>query len=82
MSIFAHMRLRTTSSASAPLSKGPCQTMVSGTGRFQLAPGSPGAGAAQVIPNYSDGYTGKAPDVGAHQRGAPPVRYGIDAGQP
>ena len=52
------------------------------TGRFQLAPGSPGAGAGQAIPNFSDGYTGEAPDVGAHQRGAPPVRYGIDARQP
>ena len=51
------------------------------TGRFQLAPGSPGAGAGQAIPNFSDGYTGKAPDIGAHQRGAPPIRYGIDARQ-
>ena len=52
------------------------------TGRFQLAPGSPGAGAGQAIPNFSDGYTGEAPDVGAHQRGAPPIRYGVDARQP
>ena len=41
------------------------------TGRFQLAPASPGAGAGQPIPNFSDGYTGPAPDIGAHQRGAP-----------
>jgi len=52
------------------------------TGRFQLAPDSPGAGAGQVIPNFSDGYTGRAPDIGAHQRGAPPIRYGITANQP
>ncbi|HEY5912079.1 MAG TPA: right-handed parallel beta-helix repeat-containing protein [Verrucomicrobiae bacterium] len=51
-------------------------------GRFQLAADSPGAGASQAIPNFSDGYTGKAPDVGAHQRGAPPVRYGVRATQP
>ena len=52
------------------------------TGRFQLAPDSPGAGAGQPIPNFSDGYTGRAPDVGAHQRGAPPMQYGVTANQP
>lgn len=52
------------------------------TGRFQLAPDSPGAGAGQPIPNFSDGYRGKAPDVGAHQRGAPAIQYGVDAKQP
>lgn len=52
------------------------------TGRFQLAPNSPGAGAGQPIPNFSDGYTGKAPDIGAHQRGAPPMRFGVKAKQP
>jgi hypothetical protein len=49
------------------------------TGRFQLAPDSPGVGAGQPIPNFSDGCTGKAPDMGAHQRGAPPVQYGVSA---
>ena len=51
------------------------------TGRFQLAPGSPGAGTGVAIPNFSDGYTGPAPDVGAHQRGAPPVQFGVGAKQ-
>src|SRR6266404_3331591 len=37
MSIFAHMRARTTSSAAAPVSNGPCQAMVSRIGLFQLA---------------------------------------------
>ncbi len=50
-------------------------------GCFQLAPGSPGVEAGEVIPNFSDGYGGQAPDVGAHQRGAPPIRYGVEAGQ-
>jgi hypothetical protein len=53
-----------------------------GTGRFQLAPSSAGAGAGEPIPNFSDGYTGPAPDVGAHQRGAPPMRFGLAAGTP
>jgi len=52
------------------------------TGRFQLAPSSPGAGAGQPIPNFSDGYSGTAPDMGAHQRGAPPMRFGVAAAQP
>lgn len=51
------------------------------TGRFQLQPSSPGAGAGQVIPNFSDGYLGQAPDTGAHQRGAPPILYGVRAGR-
>lgn len=50
------------------------------TGRFQLANDSPGAGAGEIIPNFSDGFTGKAPDIGAHDRGAPPIHYGIKAG--
>lgn len=52
------------------------------TGRFQLAPDSPGAGAGQPIPNFSYGYTGKAPDLGAHQRGEPAIQYGVRANQP
>ncbi|HPM82502.1 MAG TPA: right-handed parallel beta-helix repeat-containing protein [Candidatus Anammoximicrobium sp.] len=52
------------------------------TGQFQLAPASPGAGAGQPIPNFSDTYTGPAPDMGAHQRGAGPMRFGVAAGQP
>ena len=47
------------------------------TGRFQLTPGSPGAGAGAAIPNFSDGFTGPAPDMGAHQRGMPPLRFGF-----
>ena len=50
-----------------------------GAGRFQLAPESPGAGAGQPLPNFSTEYTGSAPDVGAHQRGAPSMRYGVNA---
>ena len=49
------------------------------SGRFQLAPSSPGAGAGEPLPNFSPAYTGPAPDVGAHQRGAPPMRFGVEA---
>jgi hypothetical protein len=51
------------------------------TGNFQLAPTSPGAGAGQPIPNFSDPYIGAAPDIGAHQRGAPPMRFGVGAAE-
>jgi hypothetical protein len=50
-------------------------------GRYQLAPGSPGYDAGVVIPNFNDGYTGKAPDMGAHEKGAPPMRFGVGAGK-
>ncbi|MHB8898656.1 MAG: right-handed parallel beta-helix repeat-containing protein [Thermoguttaceae bacterium] len=52
------------------------------TGRFQLAPESPGAGAGEPIPNFSQGYTGDKPDMGAHQRGETPMRFGVKAGGP
>lgn len=51
------------------------------TGRFQLTADSPGVAAGVVIPNFSDGYRGDAPDMGAHQRGTPPIKYGVGAGQ-
>ncbi|MBM3852632.1 MAG: hypothetical protein FJ399_05710 [Verrucomicrobia bacterium] len=47
------------------------------TGRFQLAPHSPGAGAGETLPNFSGAFSGKAPDIGAHQRGAPPMQFGV-----
>lgn len=52
------------------------------SGHFQLSPGSPGAGVGLVIPNFSASFSGNAPDIGAHQRGAPPKRYGTAANQP
>ncbi len=50
------------------------------SGRFQLADGSPGAGAGERIPNFSGAPEGAGPDIGAHQRGAPPMRFGVGAG--
>lgn len=49
------------------------------TGRFQLTPDSPGAAVGQPIPNFTPTYSGSAPDLGAHQRGAPPLRFGVPA---
>jgi hypothetical protein len=46
------------------------------TGRFELAGDSPGAGAGEWIPNFSAGPPGTRPDMGAHPRGAPLMRFG------
>ncbi len=37
---------------------------------FQLTPGSVGVDDGQIIPNFSDGYIGSAPDIGAFEVGA------------
>jgi hypothetical protein len=49
-------------------------------GLYQLAPGSPGQGKGVPLPNFSDGFAGAAPDMGAHQSGAPAMRFGAKAG--
>jgi hypothetical protein len=50
-------------------------------GHFQLAESSAGVDAGETIANFSDGYTGSAPDLGAHERGAPPMRFGVRAAE-
>ena len=48
-------------------------------GRYSLAAASPGFDAAEVIPNFNDGFNGAAPDVGAHEAGTPPLEFGVNA---
>ncbi len=48
-------------------------------GNFQLAPKSPGYDQAVVIPNFCDIFTGNAPDMGAHEAGTAPMRFGVKA---
>lgn len=50
-------------------------------GRYQLAPGSPGYDAGVRIPNFNDDFRGRAPDMGAAEAGAPPMRFGVAAGR-
>ncbi|MDQ8209329.1 malectin domain-containing carbohydrate-binding protein [Coraliomargarita sp. SDUM461003] len=38
-------------------------------GLYQLAAGSPGIDAGEIIPNFTDGYVGSAPDMGAYEYG-------------
>jgi hypothetical protein len=48
-------------------------------GDYSLDPSSPGFDAGEVIPNFNDGFAGKAPDVGAFEAGSPPMEFGVKA---
>jgi hypothetical protein len=48
-------------------------------GCFWLAPDSPGRDAGVRLPNFNDGFTGKAPDMGACETGTRPMEFGVDA---
>jgi hypothetical protein len=50
-----------------------------GKGQFQLAPASPGYDGAVRLPNFNDGYTGRGPDIGAHEADTPPMQFGVSA---
>jgi hypothetical protein len=43
---------------------------------FSLRPGSKAIDAGMVLPNVNDGFTGKAPDLGAYERGKAMPWYG------
>jgi len=43
---------------------------------FQLKPGSKAVDAGVIIPTINDDFAGKAPDLGAVEVGAPPMKYG------
>jgi hypothetical protein len=43
---------------------------------FRLKPGSPAIDAGAELPSITDGFTGKAPDIGAYEAGKPPPHYG------
>jgi hypothetical protein len=47
------------------------------SGQFQLTPDSPGAGQGVVIPNFTGKFSGPNPDIGAQQRGTPPMQFGL-----
>ena len=51
-------------------------------GQYQLSPDSPGFDKGERIPNFNDSFTGAGPDVGAHEAGTPPMRFGVKAAAP
>ena len=59
------------------MSRAPASTSPKKSGRFELAPESPGVAAGEPIPNFSGIYEGPAPDIGAHQTGTPAMRFGV-----
>jgi hypothetical protein len=50
-----------------------------GKGEFALDSSSPGYDAGVVLPNFNDGFTGSAPDMGAHESGTPALEFGVEA---
>ena len=44
--------------------------------RVTLADGCAAVDAGEVMANINDGFIGAAPDLGAHERGAPEIQYG------
>lgn len=43
---------------------------------FRLRSGSPAVDAGTVLPTITDGFTGRAPDLGAFESGRPEYHYG------
>jgi hypothetical protein len=48
-------------------------------GSFTLAAARPGVDKGERIPNFTDGYHGARPDMGAQERGAATMRFGVAA---
>ena len=48
-------------------------------GLYQLASGTPGFNQGTRLANFNDGYSGSAPDIGAHEGGTPAMKFGIAA---
>jgi hypothetical protein len=43
---------------------------------LRLKPGSAAVDRGLALPGINDGYSGRAPDLGCYEAGAPPPRYG------
>jgi cysteine-rich repeat protein len=57
----------------------PVYASANGPGEYALASSSLGYDQALFIPNFSDGFTGAAPDIGAFEAGSPAMQFGVDA---
>ncbi|MGQ0618670.1 MAG: hypothetical protein ACT4QA_01950 [Panacagrimonas sp.] len=49
------------------------------TGRFALDTGTPGYDAGTEIPNFLNTWTGRGPDMGAHEALTAPMAFGVNA---
>jgi hypothetical protein len=60
------------------LSNSPQTQLVNWTNNnFSLLPNAPAVNAGVVIPGFTDGYVGSAPDLGAYELGSPPWNAGV-----
>ena len=50
-----------------------------GSGNYQLETTSVGFDAGKVLPSFNDGFSGTAPDAGAHESGSTAMTFGISA---
>jgi hypothetical protein len=66
--IFAHVRM--------PDASDPQRVYTPDGFDFSLRPGSPAIDAGVELPTITDGFTGRAPDLGAFESGRPPFHYG------
>ncbi len=48
-------------------------------GLFWLSSASPGYDGGVLLPNFNDGYKGRAPDIGAHEADTPLMEFGVEA---
>jgi len=44
---------------------------------FRIRPDGPAADAGTPLPNVTDGFVGRAPDLGAYEAGTAPPHYGV-----
>jgi hypothetical protein len=51
-------------------------------GQYQLSPSSPGFDRGVRLPNFNDDAQGTGPDMGAHEAGSAPMKFGVKAGTP
>jgi hypothetical protein len=63
----------------SPVFAGSGYNAATGTGDFTLSANSPGVDKGQIIANFADVYAGTAPDMGAQERGASPMQFGVNA---
>lgn len=52
---------------------------IGSSGMYQLSPSSPGYNSGECLANFSDGYTGTAPDMGVQETGATKIEFGVNA---
>jgi hypothetical protein len=50
-----------------------------GAAAFTLAANSPGVDKGERIPNFTDGFHGAGPDIGAQEQGHPTMQFGVAA---